>query len=208
MVGLVPGFVVIWSDLFSYIHSHWPALPLFFYGLFAYALVWFFVFRSRLVGSAFSTFEHELTHAVFAWLTLHRISGIRVTWNSGGHIRIHGGINWLILVAPYCVPTLALVFVPIYFWLPDWVTPITQLLFGCLVGYHICSTWLALHPGQSDLKEVGWFFSMLWIPSANLAVFAILLLVALDAPLSVHLAHAFDFSQSWWLHLWERIDWP
>ena len=37
----------------------------------AYLLSWLFIFRRDFSGAYFSTFEHELTHAIFAWVTLH-----------------------------------------------------------------------------------------------------------------------------------------
>jgi hypothetical protein len=49
----------------------------------------------------FSTLEHELTHAFFALLTFHTISGIQTTATGGGVIHILGGNNWLILISPY-----------------------------------------------------------------------------------------------------------
>ena len=39
------------------------------YGAGAYTLGWLLVFRHAFSGSYVSTFEHELTHAIFAWAT-------------------------------------------------------------------------------------------------------------------------------------------
>ena len=48
-----------------------------------YLVGWLLLFRRPIAGSYFSTFEHELTHAIFAWATLHRVTGLRVTWRDG-----------------------------------------------------------------------------------------------------------------------------
>ena len=82
---------------------HWLA-----WGAGGYLVAWQLIFRRRFAGSYFSTFEHELTHAIFAWATLHRVTGLTVTWQNGGECRFEGsgGGNWLISIAPYWFPTL------------------------------------------------------------------------------------------------------
>src|SRR5262245_39127376 len=73
-------------------------------GAAAYAVVWYLLLRRRTVGNFVVTFEHELTHAIFAWLTFHRVVGFRAGSSSGGHVRYVGRGNWLIAVAPYFFP--------------------------------------------------------------------------------------------------------
>ena len=46
--------------------------------------------------------------------------------------------------------------------------PWLNLSLGISVAYHITSTWKETHWGQSDLKEVGYFYSFLFLPSANI----------------------------------------
>ncbi|HIP83643.1 MAG TPA: hypothetical protein EYH19_08790 [Desulfocapsa sulfexigens] len=65
---------------------------------------------------------------MFAFLTFNRVTNIRASWSSGGHIQYKGAENWLVTISPYFVPTLALVVV----------------LFGCLTGAHLFSFIVAL----------------------------------------------------------------
>jgi hypothetical protein len=42
-------------------------------GVFLYMIVWFVIIKS-IRASLILTIEHELTHCIFAWLTLHRVT--------------------------------------------------------------------------------------------------------------------------------------
>lgn len=141
----------------------------FVYGLLAYAAADFLVFHRRAVGDAFSTLEHELTHAIFAWLTFHRVSQLRVTWNQGGSIMIHGGEggNWLISIAPYWFPTLCIPFmiaISVIGTEGYWAAP----ALGAAFAYHHLTTWRETHAAQSDLQKTGLTFAWCFLPSANL----------------------------------------
>ena len=50
---------------------------------------------------------------------------------------------------------------------------------GITVAYHLTSTWVETHTGQSDLQKAGFIFSILFLPGANIACFNIVLNVAL-----------------------------
>jgi hypothetical protein len=55
-----------------------------FYGEAGYfALSWWWFKRSPM-GQWFSTLEHELIHALFAVLTLNRVTGLNATSHAGG----------------------------------------------------------------------------------------------------------------------------
>ena len=53
-------------------------------GFLIYLVAWFVYFSRPSVGSFFSTFEHELTHAIFAWATFKKVTGLTATWREGG----------------------------------------------------------------------------------------------------------------------------
>lgn len=122
------------------------------------------------MGAYFSTFEHELTHAIFAWLTLHRVVGLKVTWNQGGECSYvgSGGGNWLISIAPYWFPTLLF---PIMIAESMTQTALLQYGIGIVMSYHLLSTWRQLSPIQTDLQKTGFIFAWAFLPSANLAVY-------------------------------------
>ena len=64
-------------------------------------------------------------------------------------------------------------------WIPT-VTPAEALfIVGITVAYHLTSTLVETHTGQSDLQKAGFIFSILFLPGANIACFNIVLNVAL-----------------------------
>ena len=144
------------------------------YGAGIYLMSWFLVFSRQFSGSYFSTFEHELTHAIFAWLSLHKVIGLTVTWNKGGACRFEGsgGGNWLIAISPYFFPTLVLI--PMI--AAPFVTPsypeVIQGSYGFLIAYHLTSTWRETHPAQDDIQRTGVFFAWLFLPTANVMIYA------------------------------------
>lgn len=140
----------------------WPFLG----GVAAYVAADRLILRRRLVGSSLSTLEHELTHAVFAWLTFHRVRGLRVTWSRGGSIQVLGGGNWLIALAPYFFPTLSVAIAIALAWIPAEHRRIANVLLGASLAYHLISTWRETHFGQEDLKVAGRVFSVIFLPGA------------------------------------------
>lgn len=136
-------------------------------GALVYFVAWLFIFRSKLVGSYLSTLEHELTHALFATLTLHRVKGLKVTGYEGGHITYSGGMgNWLITISPYFVPTMSFLLLPAQAWLGP--IPLFEFILGVTTSYHITSTYLETHEAQTDLQKTGKLFAWCFLPSANL----------------------------------------
>ena len=105
---LVPNSILASFELVRKIVSApKPVLPLL-VGLGLYVLFWWRFLRRPIFGSFLSTLEHELTHAIFALATFHRVTGLRATWRSGGQVNFQGTGNWLITVAPYFFPTICL----------------------------------------------------------------------------------------------------
>ena len=142
-------------------------------GAAGYWILWLLFFRTRVFGSYLSTFEHELTHALFAWLTLHKVTGLSVTWRSGGLCSFEGsgGGNWLIYIAPYWFPTVVvpcLLFAELSGQLH---VEGVQTAIGVAVGYQVTSTWRETHPGQSDLQKTGHIFALCFLPTANILTY-------------------------------------
>jgi hypothetical protein len=134
--------------------------------------------RRRTLASFVVTLEHELTHAIFAWLTFHRVVGFRAGLRSRGHIRCVGRGNWLIAIAPYFFPTSSLIAIVMLAWLPARYLVYSNAALGVTIAYHLSSTWTETHGWQSDLCEVGFLFSALFLPAANGAILGIVLAYA------------------------------
>lgn len=129
-------------------------------------------------GSFFSTFEHELTHAVFAWLCFHKVTRFEASdgrnrssdlenQNYLGVVHLTGS-NWLISISPYFSPTLLLPFYLVALLNPP---PVFLILVGITSAFHITSTYRETGLHQTDLKRVGYLFSFMFLPAANLIIY-------------------------------------
>ena len=138
-------------------------------GVLGYLVLWKIFFRR--FGSFLPTLEHELTHAIFAILTGHRVTDFAVRWRRGGHIRYTGGEgNWWITISPYVFPLFLVISLPIFsFYIHD--LPLRGALLGMIFGFELVSTWREIHRHQPDLKEVGWFFCAVFLPPALFTVY-------------------------------------
>jgi hypothetical protein len=165
-VLLVPTMLACLELLLSCSRAPQPILP-FLGGAGLYLLVWLWIIR-RWRTTLLSTVEHEVTHALFAIMTLHRVVELKATWSCGGHVRIIGQGNWLITVAPYFFPTVCFVLIPVFQLLPFFPPNIADAIVGAAFVYHITSTMRETHGEQTDLKLVGYLFSTMFLPTANL----------------------------------------
>lgn len=169
---------------------------------FTIGLVGMFVFmclfhRRRFV-QFWATFEHEFTHALFAWLTLVRVHDFWTSDGGGsssqqravGMVRL-GGSNWLISVAPYFFPTASALLLVATWLLAEVQTVAASILLGCTTAWCMVSTWHETHVGQQDLKEVGFAFSVLFLPGANIFCYGLLMANEIGGP-----SRAFDFALS------------
>lgn len=175
---LLPFAVLeLWRyEIFSRVFYGHPYLLL---GSIAYLVSWLLIFKREFSGSFFSTFEHELTHAIFAWMTFNKVTGLTVTWREGGECRYEGHVNWLMIIAPYFFPTLLLIPILLGVVFDSSSAPLIDFLFGLLTLYHLTSTWRETHPAQSDLIQVRYLFAWLFLPAANVLVYGVFILLLL-----------------------------
>lgn len=134
----------------------------------------FFISRSMMDASVKTNMEiaaHEMTHAFFALLTLHKVNGIRVNPDeSGGNMSFEGEGNWLIVIAPYFFPLFGfavMIAISIY----TLYAPTNWIMFGVLgffIGYHLDTVGSQIHEKQTDLPKVSYKFCAMFLPSANL----------------------------------------
>ena len=135
-------------------------------GLGLYFFLWRFFFSSRHMGSWFPTLMHELTHGLFAVLTLHQIRSLNATWSEGGEITISGGPgNWLITIAPYFVPLTTLSAIVILGY-AEVDHEIRRAVLGFVIGFEMVCMRRQLHAQQPDLHKVGWVFVWMFLPGA------------------------------------------
>ena len=169
---LLPGALFATIELFGSIAaSPVPALP-FFAGALCYGVVWWWISTDVLPGHLFCTLEHELTHCVFALLTFHPVMGLVATSYQGGKMVYSGKGNWLVTLSPYFFPTFSVFLAGLINLFAAPVRPWLTGLLGVSFSYHVLSTWRETHPGQTDLKKVGYTFAILVLPFANIACLA------------------------------------
>lgn len=172
---------LIWAALTlaaRLVHSpSWSMAP-FACGIAAFVILWRRWLGRLSIGRWLVTMEHEVTHAIFAFLTGHKIVSIRATMGSGGEVRYEGRGNWLITAAPYFFPTAALILSLLAYLLPFPNLPWPSFLLGIALGYHFISTYRETHRDQTDLKELGNLFSWMFLPAANLAMVSFLIAFA------------------------------
>ncbi|MCL1909424.1 MAG: hypothetical protein FWG05_00640 [Kiritimatiellaeota bacterium] len=121
---------------------------------------------------------HELTHALFGWLSGARVSDLTLA-KYGGKVNISKS-NIMILLSPYFVPfyafLLVLLYSPLSFFAPMGGSVFGRayvLFIGLAWGHHFWWTLAALCQLQQDFREYGTFFSI------NLVIFANLLMLFL-----------------------------
>jgi hypothetical protein len=171
---LFPALGQLWV-VAKHFYQHTDHYQTLFYGVAAYfALSWLWFKRSPM-GEWFSTLEHELTHALFAALTLNRVTGLNATSHAGGVTHYHGYGNWLVTLAPYFVPTLSLLVLGIMQLAKNTHQPVLMAVMGFTLAYHAQSTWHETHTQQTDLQESGWLFCWLFLPAANVLMLLVVL---------------------------------
>jgi len=171
---------------------------------FGAAVVFLFLFHRLRFFRLWATIDHELTHALFAWLTLvdvHEISandGSQAVGGRLGHVRL-GGSNWLITISPYFFPTASVALLLLTWILAAQPTLLAGVLMGMATGWSVVSTWHETHIGQTDLKEVGFLFSLLFLPGANLLCYGMLIANELGGfPRTVQfVASAVEITRAW-----------
>ena len=114
---------------------------------------------------------HELTHALFAFLTFHHVKGISINQDdTGGNMSFEGEGNWLIIIAPYFFPlfgVVAMITISIYTMFAP-MNLILNSVMGFMIGYHLDTVGSQIHEKQTDLPKVGYPFCAIFLLPANL----------------------------------------
>jgi len=142
--------------------------------------------------------EHEFTHLV-AGLPFGCLPTRFVVRRSGGLAShrptpipyIGPLVEDFVTLAPYVLPTFSVITAIALPWLPTW----GQGLLGLTLGYHVATTWaemlvnwtvrrLSRADGRGDIRsdfaQVGFGFSLVYVPAVALALHGLVLAVALN----------------------------
>ncbi|MCK5219140.1 hypothetical protein KAR10_06450 [bacterium] len=118
---------------------------------------------------------HELTHALWAVILGGKIKSLLVS-REGGQVTL-SKTNFFIALAPYFFPIYTFLILPIYLITASKFHSIPAFLIGFTLALHLALTLHSLHDRQSDIWEIGLFFSMAFIYLMNLIVIVIIISV-------------------------------
>ncbi len=173
---LLPGALTL-KDILKVFWRSQPAGLALLAGLCVFALP--ILMRRRLPDVGFwATFEHEMTHAIFALLSLHSVHSLQATMGEGGFIRHSGRGNWLITISPYFFPTFPLLMGLLALTLPPSLKMLGLAGVGFAMAWHLLATCVETHLQQTDLREVGLLFSVCFLPGVSLLSIGFVLALA------------------------------
>ena len=169
-VGYVIALYEVIADITAVPEYAWPLLA----GMGVFAVVWGGWLRGH--DRFWRTFEHELTHVIFALLFLQRVKHFRASAEKGGSIHHHGRRhNFLISLSPYFFPTVTVIPLVLLFLVTAGVRPYIEFLVGATLMYHLITTVEEARPYQTDLTQHGLAFSYTFIVLMNLVCVGLVL---------------------------------
>ena len=148
-----------------------PAYPgyslMFLVGVIGFALLARTSIARTSFASKFVDLERDLTQSALALAMLHPVVGYGKNQNKGSRVRWLGRGNWLMLAAPYFIPTAT-----ILLWLVSLILfqSLRSLILGFGISYHLTSVLLQCVEGTSELRRLGRRFCWLFLPPTNLFV--------------------------------------
>ncbi len=176
-VFTLPWTLFAWGKLFCQV-STYPGYALMFVigiGLFV------FLARTSLAKTLFAKrlveLERDLTQSILAFAMLHPVIGYGANQSKGSRVRWLGRGNWLMLAAPYFVPTAT-----ILLWLVSLVLfqSLRSLVLGFGISYHLTAVAIQCRTGTSEVRRLGRKFCWMFLPTANLLVAGLVAAYALN----------------------------
>lgn len=114
--------------------------------------------------------EHELTHSAVALLFLRRVRSLQSTETSGLVTFDGPGNNFVIVLAPYCLPTLSLTWLGVLILMHPDFSEWHLVLLGFLVGYDLASNLDEFHLEQPDIQQCGATFSAIFALASTVVI--------------------------------------
>lgn len=131
--------------------------------------------RTRKKHSYFATFEHELTHNIWALLTFNKPAGFHINDDGTGEFAYYGKSNFLQMLGPYVTLTIPYLLLPVYYVLNPAFALYYFIVLGIATGYQTASTIKETGFHQSDIQRQGLFFSVVFIILGNLISYGLVL---------------------------------
>lgn len=172
-------------------------------GIAAYSLFHFFVYQPTFLY----VLAHELTHAIFAFLSGSRVRKIKVS-DKGGYVELKQS-NFIIDLAPYFFPFYSFAIILFYYIcsrLTDTSEYLILLFFflGVSLAFHYLANWETLKIQQPDLKWTGKIFGLIFVSILNLLfVNTFIALLFMSTINFKTIIDAYTESYQWFFGIWK-----
>ncbi|MCD4812571.1 hypothetical protein K8S19_02610 [bacterium] len=143
---------------------------------------------------------HELTHAFWAVILGGRIKSLLVS-REGGQVTL-SKTNFFIALAPYFFPIYTFLILPIYFIAAPKFYSVLAFFVGFTLAFHIGLTLHSLRDQQSDIVQVGTYFSLSFVYFMNILVLAIIISV-----ISPEVMTLVEFFKETWVLFFRFVLW-
>ena len=154
------------------INSNWV------YFVIGLALSYLLVYRRKNKLTFYMTFEHELTHNIWAVLTFNKPTGFHVNEDGSGLFQFEIGSNHsriFITLAPYFFPTSCMIWLIFYEFFKIEYHLIYFLLMGLFFGYQFFRIQADFGPHQTDIQKFGMTLSLLFIIPLYIIFFGLII---------------------------------
>lgn len=174
-MGLPAALVAISAQIAPLLTvEEWP----FWLGFLAVFVLWFSWWKRTRWARFITTIEHESLHAIVAMLSLIPVRELKVREDGSGHILFEPPGHWLLYLSPYFIPLLLLIETGLIRLL-QFPQPLTNGLFGAVLGLSLLGHIRQIHPRQTDFKHAGTLFSLAFIPTAFILGYGMAIIVIL-----------------------------
>lgn len=150
---------------------------------------------------------HELTHAFWAVLLGGKIKSLSVS-REGGQVTL-SKTNFLIALAPYFFPLYTFLLLPVYFIAAPKFYPLLAFFIGLTLAFHLALTLHSLRDRQSDIRQVGAFFSLAFVYGMNLVMVVLVLSIVspdlITLPAFILETWRVFLASAAWLAEWVRL---
>jgi len=156
-----------------------PEYVPFWLGLGGMLLLWGLLLRKAKWARFLTTIEHEALHAILGFISFIPIRELKVNEDGSGHVIFTPPTNWLMLLAPYFVPLTLAIYAALVFALK--LDPLIQsVVLGAIFGLEWAGNFREIHPKQTDFRQAGWVFTVLFLPSAILLSYGSAITILLE----------------------------
>jgi len=164
LFGLPGMAVTCWNRLnASFSEAYLP----FWIGVGGMLVLWGLLLRKAKWARFLTTVEHEALHAIIGFICFIPIRELKVNEDGSGHVVFTPPTNWLMLLAPYFIPLTLAIYAALVFAL-ELHPSIEAAVLGAIFGLEWAGNVREIHPNQTDFRQAGWVFTLLFLPSAIL----------------------------------------